>query len=213
MKKVSWHDVDKIPEYKLALADALYRQSADIVRELDAAAGPRLKSFARLQVMVVLLRHGRVKMGAIADDLKTSKPNATSLLRGLETDGWVRFRKDQNDGRSVIVEIIPRRIKEARQLIEAAANTAFENSLRLGQQAPKLNQQVKDATLLVYHRLPNADWPTSFDILYETSPPNTSKAGRARKQARSGIAAEDRVIEPNSSCARAKKSISKTPIA
>ena len=87
----------------------VFRSSVALRRHLEGKvlAAHRLSwtSFVGLWVLWVW---GELEAHAFADAVGISRPTATGVLRTLEGRGWVRRRRDPEDGRSVLVSLTRR---------------------------------------------------------------------------------------------------------
>jgi DNA-binding MarR family transcriptional regulator len=63
-------------------------------------------SVQRVRVLSSLLQ-GPMRVSQMAAEEDVTQPTMTSMVRGLERNGWVRRRPDATDGRVVLVTITP----------------------------------------------------------------------------------------------------------
>ena len=85
------------------------------------------------KVMGILMRHGPLPMSKIGIWLGISKPNMTSIIDRLITEGWVERKQDQKDRRVIEVGLTPHgkmymedRWKEARESARKKLSTLSE---------------------------------------------------------------------------------------
>ena len=85
------------------------------------------------KVMGILMRHGPLPMSKIGIWLGISKPNMTSIIDQLITEGWVERKQDQKDRRVIEVGLTPQgkmymedRWKEARESARKKLSTLSE---------------------------------------------------------------------------------------
>ena len=89
-----------------ATARDVWSRMSDLVldnqrrREVSVAAG---MTFGRVRAIRRLAR-GPMSMGELADTLGIDRPNATTLVADLESQGFVRRRPHPTDGRAKVVE-------------------------------------------------------------------------------------------------------------
>ena len=92
----------------MAAISNLFRSSAAIRRHMEAnvLAADKL-SWTSFVGMWVLWVWGQMETREFASAVGISRPTATGVLTTLETRGWVARRKDDKDGRMVLVTLTP----------------------------------------------------------------------------------------------------------
>jgi len=85
------------------------------------------------KVMGIMMRHGPLSMSRVGAWLGISKPNMTSVIDRLITEGWVERRQDQKDRRIIEVGLTSQgkmymqdRWKEARESARKKLSTLSE---------------------------------------------------------------------------------------
>ncbi len=101
-----------------------------ILRVENQGHNPNSSDF---KVMGILMRHGPLPMSKIGAWLGISKPNMTSIIDRLITEGWVERKQDQKDRRVIEVGLTPQgkmymedRWKEARESARKKLSTLSE---------------------------------------------------------------------------------------
>jgi DNA-binding MarR family transcriptional regulator len=64
-------------------------------------------SFAQLSALVMIERHGPMRVGDLALKERVAAPSMTRTLSGLVAAGWVERQPDPDDGRSFTVTLTP----------------------------------------------------------------------------------------------------------
>jgi DNA-binding MarR family transcriptional regulator len=131
------------------VADRLHSASLHlirVVRAVDAAMG---LSPARASVMSILVFGGPRTVGGLASAEGVRSPTMTSILNGLEADGFVRRARDRHDARQIVVHATPkgRRVLQqgrARRVerLESLLSDLGRSDLALLDQASELLEQV-----------------------------------------------------------------------
>ncbi|GAT74151.1 regulatory protein MarR [Microbacterium sp. HM58-2] len=76
-----------------------------LARRLRCARAVDAMSDAQLAVLSTLHMHGRRTITALAERERVTAPSMTSMINGLEEQGYVRRTADEEDRRRVQVEI------------------------------------------------------------------------------------------------------------
>lgn len=87
------------------LAAALRPQVTRLYLALRRHTPIREYTAAQASALAVLLDHGPMRMGELADRESIRMPTATALIDGLTRNGLVARRPDPNDRRAVLVEL------------------------------------------------------------------------------------------------------------
>jgi DNA-binding MarR family transcriptional regulator len=67
--------------------------------------GAHQVSFAQLSALVMIERHGPIRVGDLAQKERVAAPSMTRTLAGLVAAGWVEREPDPEDGRSFTVTL------------------------------------------------------------------------------------------------------------
>jgi DNA-binding MarR family transcriptional regulator len=76
-----------------------------LARRLRCARAVDAMSDAQLAVLATLRMHGVRTITALAEGERVTAPSMTSMINGLEEQGYVRRTTDETDRRRVLVEI------------------------------------------------------------------------------------------------------------
>jgi DNA-binding MarR family transcriptional regulator len=119
--------VDKMLDNIYSIVPLFHRT---ILRVENQGHNPMSSDF---KVMGILMRHGPLPMSKIGIWLGISKPNMTSIIDRLITEGWVERKQDQKDRRVIEVGLTPQgkmymedRWKEARESARKKLSTLSE---------------------------------------------------------------------------------------
>jgi DNA-binding MarR family transcriptional regulator len=94
----------------MAVITSIVRCNQLVVGRVDAALQPFGLTFARYEILMLLLfsRRGALPMGKMGERLQVHPASVTSAVAQLETDGLVRRRRHPEDGRSVLAIVTAR---------------------------------------------------------------------------------------------------------
>jgi DNA-binding MarR family transcriptional regulator len=90
------------------VADRLHSASLHLIRVVRAADAAMGLSPARSSVMSILVFGGARTVGGLAAAEGVRSPTMTSILNGLEADGFVRRARDRHDARQIVVHATPK---------------------------------------------------------------------------------------------------------
>ena len=88
-----------------SLADAFWLVARRLRHQSREALAPYGISLSQLRALEVLLRHGPVRPGELAEHLRIAPRSATEVVDALESRGLVRRRPDPSDRRATLVEL------------------------------------------------------------------------------------------------------------
>jgi DNA-binding MarR family transcriptional regulator len=136
----------------LAMANitTIMRVQQILLAQINATLRPHQITFARLEVLMVLLasRRGGLPVGKISARLQVYPGAVTNVVDRLEADGLVRRAPHPTDGRGIIATITPRGRKLALRSIDdlnAMVLEQFEPSGAAGEQLFGLLREIRAA--------------------------------------------------------------------
>jgi DNA-binding MarR family transcriptional regulator len=130
---------------------SIMRVQQILLAEINAVLRPYRISFARLEVLMVLLMAGGrdgLSMGRVGARLQVHPGAVTSAMDRLETDGLVRRVAHPTDGRATLAVITPQGRRLARRAIDdlnAQLLERFEPSGEAGEELFALLRQIRAA--------------------------------------------------------------------
>ena len=97
---------------------SLMRVQQVVLAELDALLKPHGLTFARYEALVLLVfsSRGSLPLGKMGERLQVHPTSITSIIRRLESSGFVVRRRHPDDGRAVLAEVTD----AGRAVVEAA---------------------------------------------------------------------------------------------
>lgn len=109
---------------------SLMRVQQLVLGELDALLKPHGLTFARYEALVLLVfsSRGSLPLGKMGERLQVHPTSITSIIRRLESSGYVVRRRDPDDGRLVLAEITG----EGRAVVQAATDDLVGADFALG---------------------------------------------------------------------------------
>ena len=103
---------DRIPGMNVDVVEnalIIMRQASLLLRELEGYFTAQNFSQLRFLILMVIFREETpLLVGEITDHIDVSKPVMTRTLVALESDGHIRFKKHQKDGRAKLVRLTPK---------------------------------------------------------------------------------------------------------
>ena len=101
------HDPAPVTEHSpdAELAARLRVALGRLNRLLTQQPGQDKVSFAQLSALVMIERHGPIRVGDLALRERVAAPSMTRTLAGLVSAGWVEREPDPDDGRSFMVTL------------------------------------------------------------------------------------------------------------
>ena len=111
-----WIAHDLVEQDAMAATTSIMRAQALILHRVDAALAPFGLTFARYEVLALLLltRSGALPLGKMGSRLMVHPASVTNAVQRLEDDGLVRRSANPDDGRSILAEITDK----GRRLVE-----------------------------------------------------------------------------------------------
>jgi DNA-binding MarR family transcriptional regulator len=91
----------------VAVATEFFALAHSLKRTINARCQAAGLSYARIQVLHVLVDQGTTRIGDISDHLDVAARTMTSTVDGMVRDGLVTRRTDPSDGRAVLVDMTP----------------------------------------------------------------------------------------------------------
>ena len=107
-----------------SLADAFWQVARRLRHQSREALAPWGISLSQLRALEVLLRHGPVRSGELADHLRIAPRSATEVVDALADRGLVERRPDPADRRATQVAVTPAGTELGRAVREARASEA-----------------------------------------------------------------------------------------
>lgn len=95
------------PGPAMAAVTSIMRAQQLLLARLNEALKPLRLTFPRYEALMLLLftRHGSLPLGKIGDRLQVHATSVTSIVDGLEADGFVRRVPHATDRRTTLAEI------------------------------------------------------------------------------------------------------------
>ena len=95
------------PAPAMAAVTSIMRAQQLLLARLNEALRPLGLTFARYEALMLLLfsRSGSLPLGKIGDRLQVHATSVTSIIDGLEADGFVRRVPHESDRRTTLAEI------------------------------------------------------------------------------------------------------------
>jgi DNA-binding MarR family transcriptional regulator len=95
------------PGPAMAAVTSIMRAQQLLLARLNEALKPHRLTFPRYEALMLLLfsRKGALPLGKIGDRLQVHATSVTSIVDGLEADGFVRRVPHQHDRRTTLAEI------------------------------------------------------------------------------------------------------------
>ena len=128
------------------VADRLHSAAIHLLRGLrrvDTASG---LTAARLSALSVVVFGGPVTLGQLAESEQVSAPTMTRLVRAMESDGLIRRKSDEHDGRVVWISATA---KGRRLLQEGRERRIALLSRELESLPPEQLSRLQEATTLM----------------------------------------------------------------
>lgn len=109
---------------------SLMRVQQVVLAELDALLRPHGLTFARYEALVLLVfsSRGSLPLGKMGERLQVHPTSITSIIRRLESSGFVVRRPHPDDGRAVLAEVT----QAGRDVVEAATRDLVQAEFALG---------------------------------------------------------------------------------
>ncbi len=109
---------------------SLMRAQQIVLARLDAVLRPRGLSFAGYEALVLLVfsSRGSLPLGKMGERLQVHPTSVTSIVRRLETAGYLARRRHPDDGRAVLAEVTD----AGREVVEAATRELLGVDFGLG---------------------------------------------------------------------------------
>jgi DNA-binding MarR family transcriptional regulator len=130
---------------------SIMRVQQILLAQINAALRPHRLTFARLEVLTVLLlvgEHGGLSLGRVSARLQVNAGAVTSAVDRLEADGLVRREAHPTDGRAILAVITPQGRELARRAIDdlnAQVLETFEPRGETGEELFALLRQIRAA--------------------------------------------------------------------
>jgi DNA-binding MarR family transcriptional regulator len=130
---------------------SIMRVQQILLAQINAALRPYRLTFARLEVLMVLLMDDRrdgLPLGKVGARLQVNAGAVTSAMDRLEADGLVRRQAHPTDGRAILAVITPQGRKLARRAIDdvnAQVLARFEPSGEAGEELFAALRQIRAA--------------------------------------------------------------------
>ena len=95
------------PGPAMAAVTSIMRAQQLLLASLNEALRPHGLTFPRYEALMLLLfsRNGSLPLGKIGDRLQVHATSVTSIIDGLEADGFVRRVPHESDRRTILAEI------------------------------------------------------------------------------------------------------------
>ena len=104
------------------VSNLLHIAASRIARRVKSTDSKNGMSPARMSVLSILVKQGPLTLGELARIEEVRAPTMTSIIKGLEEEGYITRRSDKSDGRIVRVRISAKGKRSYQNSLDRRAN-------------------------------------------------------------------------------------------